>query len=226
MRLYKSGKLEGLFPGRAGVNAEAAGLAGAGLLEVVRTEIRGKSQFEWVRLMLRGVDCITSSNRRSCSLATCVLIRRNQEAIPHWIGEMRSTLQTLASRGRRSGAEEYGGASLMPLCEAPPHAAAFGSLPVPLLPPTWPSYPVGYRRPQLSRTAPQWRRQGFVPPAGAFHRLGRAVRRAGTDRLSRRFAPAQRVQSLAPNPQPARATCRNPNSHFSGWWRGAVHGPR
>src|SRR5262245_384539 len=56
-RLYRSGKLDGLFPGRAGTNAEAAALAlRDGLLEVVRTETRGKSSFDWVRLTPRGVE--------------------------------------------------------------------------------------------------------------------------------------------------------------------------
>ena len=43
-RLYKSGKLDGLFPGRAGVNGEAAARTlREGLLEVTRTETRGKA---------------------------------------------------------------------------------------------------------------------------------------------------------------------------------------
>ncbi len=56
-RLHKSGKLDGLFPSRTGSSAEAADRAlREGLLEVVRTEVRGKSAFEWVRLAPRGVD--------------------------------------------------------------------------------------------------------------------------------------------------------------------------
>src|SRR5438067_1451323 len=49
--LYKSGKLAGLFPGRTGSNGEAAARAvREGLLDVVRTETRGKTVIEWVRL--------------------------------------------------------------------------------------------------------------------------------------------------------------------------------
>src|SRR5262245_7932834 len=56
-RLYKSGKLEGLFPGRTGVNGEAAARAlREGLLEVVRTELRGKTSCEWVRSTPRAVS--------------------------------------------------------------------------------------------------------------------------------------------------------------------------
>src|SRR5438094_807656 len=55
--LYKSGKLDGLFAGRVGVNGEAASLAlRDGLLEVVRTETKGKLTIEWVRPTPRAVE--------------------------------------------------------------------------------------------------------------------------------------------------------------------------
>src|SRR5262249_27650214 len=56
-RLYRSGKLDGLFPagtGAAGCAAEVA--LRDGLLEVARTETRGKTAADWVRLTPRGVD--------------------------------------------------------------------------------------------------------------------------------------------------------------------------
>src|SRR5438132_1107585 len=56
-RLFKSGKLPGLFAGRVGVNAEAAGQAlRDGLLEVVRTEPKGKTTIEWVRITPRAME--------------------------------------------------------------------------------------------------------------------------------------------------------------------------
>ena len=49
-RLFRAGKLPGLFPSRAGPSADAAKQAVAtGLLEVVRTEAKGKLIAEWVR---------------------------------------------------------------------------------------------------------------------------------------------------------------------------------
>ena len=55
-RLFKSGKLAGLFPARAGTAAEVALDALAdGLLETVRTDLRGKLLTEWVRLTPKGV---------------------------------------------------------------------------------------------------------------------------------------------------------------------------
>ena len=49
-RLFRSGKLAGLFPSRAGLSAGAAVFAvRTGLLETVRSETRGKVVTEWVR---------------------------------------------------------------------------------------------------------------------------------------------------------------------------------
>src|SRR5439155_21708918 len=55
-RLFRSGKLPGLFPSRAGPSADAALVAiRDGLLETVRTETRGKLVVEWVTATPRGV---------------------------------------------------------------------------------------------------------------------------------------------------------------------------
>src|SRR5262245_30477190 len=56
-RLYRSGKLAGLFSGRSGAagNAAAESLR-LGLLEVVRTEVKGKIQIDWVRSTPRAVE--------------------------------------------------------------------------------------------------------------------------------------------------------------------------
>lgn len=57
MRLYRRGKLPGLFPNRSGVTAAAATAAiRDGLLEIVRTEIKGKISTEWVKLTPKGVE--------------------------------------------------------------------------------------------------------------------------------------------------------------------------
>src|SRR5947199_10683398 len=56
-RLYRSGKLPGLFPTRTGANAAAAAQAvGDGLLEVVRMEEKGKLSVAWVRPTPAGVS--------------------------------------------------------------------------------------------------------------------------------------------------------------------------
>ena len=58
-RLYRSGKLAGLFGSRVGPSGEAAARAlREGLLEVVRTETKGKTVLDWVRLTPAGVEFI------------------------------------------------------------------------------------------------------------------------------------------------------------------------
>ncbi len=99
-RLYKSGKLDGLFPGRGGVAARAAELALAeGLLETARTEVKGKTVIEWVRLTPRGVEFL--HNRESPAQALhelCDALRANRRAVPVWLADMRATLQALDER--------------------------------------------------------------------------------------------------------------------------------
>jgi hypothetical protein len=56
-RLYRSGKFAGLFASRAGAAGDAAAEAvREGLLEILRTETRGKFTIEWVRITPKGVE--------------------------------------------------------------------------------------------------------------------------------------------------------------------------
>jgi len=58
-RLYKSGKLTGLFSSRSGLAGDAALAAlREGYVEPVRTEVKGKVSIEWVRLAPPGVEFI------------------------------------------------------------------------------------------------------------------------------------------------------------------------
>ena len=58
-RLYRSGKLSGLFPSRAGASADAALQAiRDGLVETIRTEIRGKVAIDWVILTPKGIEFV------------------------------------------------------------------------------------------------------------------------------------------------------------------------
>ena len=58
-RLFRSGKLAGLFPSRAGVSSEAALLAiREGMLETIRTETRGRIVTEWVRATPKAVSFV------------------------------------------------------------------------------------------------------------------------------------------------------------------------
>src|SRR5262245_15348967 len=90
-RLFRSGKLDGLFGSRAGANAEAANRAiREGLLEIVRSETRGKSSFEWVRLTPGGVAFLHDNESPLRALQDLRdLLSANQSAIPGWMEEMK-----------------------------------------------------------------------------------------------------------------------------------------
>jgi DNA-binding PadR family transcriptional regulator len=99
-RLYRSGKLTGLFPGRTGVNGEAAARAlREGLLEATRTETRGKTAIEWVRLTPRGVEFLHEHESPVRALADLRdVLRANQTAIPVWLEEMGGQLHVLSEK--------------------------------------------------------------------------------------------------------------------------------
>jgi hypothetical protein len=99
-RLFKSGKLPGLFAGRAGVNADAAGQAlRDGLLEVVRTEAKGKTTTEWVRITPRAMEFLHKQESPIEALKDLgTILQVNREAIPLWLTEMQHELKALCGR--------------------------------------------------------------------------------------------------------------------------------
>jgi hypothetical protein len=99
-RLYRSGKLEGLFPGRGGAGGEAAARAlREGLFEGVRTEVKGKTTIEWVRLTPRGVEFVHEQESPAAALRELrETLAANREGVPAWLAEMRASLQALDAR--------------------------------------------------------------------------------------------------------------------------------
>jgi hypothetical protein len=99
-RLYRAGKLDGLFGGRAGANAAAAARAlRDGLLEVVRTETKGKTQADWVRITPRGVDFLHEHESPVCALRELLAaLRGGRDAVPAWLEQMRGTLRSTEER--------------------------------------------------------------------------------------------------------------------------------
>jgi hypothetical protein len=99
-RLYKSGKLAGLFPGRTGAHIEAARQAlRDGFLEVVRSETKGKSTVEWVKLTQKGVDFLL--NHESPARAMDELrdvLQMTKEGLPAWLVQIRRGLQEQADK--------------------------------------------------------------------------------------------------------------------------------
>jgi hypothetical protein len=99
-RLFRSGKLAGLFPGRSAANGEAAAQAiRDGLLEVVRTETKGKTTTEWVKITPRGVNFLHEQDSPVEVLRELqTALRTNQQGVPVWLADMRLELQGLGNR--------------------------------------------------------------------------------------------------------------------------------
>jgi hypothetical protein len=99
-RLYRSGKLAGLFASRSGAGGEAAARAlRADLLEVVRTETRGKTVIEWVRVTPRAVDFLHDHESPIRALEGLKeALQKSKDSVPVWLTEMRQHLQALEAR--------------------------------------------------------------------------------------------------------------------------------
>jgi hypothetical protein len=98
-RLYRSGKLDGLFASKSGLIGEAAALAiREGLLEYARTEIRGRFEFEWVRLTAKGVEYLYEHDSPRAVLGEMRdMLSAARSGIPVWQDEMLQSLERLAS---------------------------------------------------------------------------------------------------------------------------------
>lgn len=96
-RLYRSGKLPGLFPGKNGANGDAAAQAlRDGLLEPTRTETRGKTVIEWVKLTPKGVSFLHDQEAPVQVLRELrTALQVNRQGIPLWLADMRQELQAM-----------------------------------------------------------------------------------------------------------------------------------
>src|SRR5262245_53579954 len=98
-RLYRSGKLDGLFASKSGLTGEASALAiREGLLEYSRTETRGRFEFEWVRLTAKGVEYLYEHDSPKAVLAEMRdMLSAARSGIPMWQDEMLKSLERLGS---------------------------------------------------------------------------------------------------------------------------------
>jgi hypothetical protein len=100
VRLYRSGKLPGLFAGRTREHAGVADQAVRdGLLEVVRVETRGKTTVEWVRVTPKGVDYLLQHESPVRALEDLrATIDAHRLGIPVWIAELRQEIENVQRR--------------------------------------------------------------------------------------------------------------------------------
>jgi hypothetical protein len=99
-RLFRAGKLDGLFPGRTGTASEAARRAlDEGLLERARLETKGKTEIDWVRATPRGVEFLHRHESPVQALHDLLaVLRANRSAIPAWLDDMRGLLRDMDAR--------------------------------------------------------------------------------------------------------------------------------
>jgi hypothetical protein len=98
-RLYRSGRLDGLFAGKTGLPGEAAALAiREGLLEYSRTETRGRFQIDWVRLTAKGVEYLYEHDSPRAILGEMRdMLAAARSGIPMWQDEMLKSLERLGT---------------------------------------------------------------------------------------------------------------------------------
>jgi hypothetical protein len=99
-RLFRWGRLNGLFPSRSGLPGEAATTAVRdGLLSLVRTETKGKLVVEWVRVTPAGVAFVQDRDSPKAVLRELKdLIGQTRAGIPDWMDQAKSEVATLSLR--------------------------------------------------------------------------------------------------------------------------------
>jgi hypothetical protein len=98
-RLFRSGKLAGLFPARTGIASEAALQAlRDGLLETVRTEAKGKLVTEWVRATPAAVGFVhENDSTRSILRELKEVLQLTRTGVPAWMAEAKSELVAMST---------------------------------------------------------------------------------------------------------------------------------
>jgi hypothetical protein len=99
-RLFRSGRLAGLFASKVGIGAEAALLAlREGLLETIRTETKGKIVIEWVRATPRAVAFLHENDSPKSVLREMKeVLASAKTGIPVWMTEAKREAASLSAR--------------------------------------------------------------------------------------------------------------------------------
>jgi hypothetical protein len=100
IRLYRSGKLPGLFAGRTREHAAVADQAVRdGLLEIVRVETRGKTTIEWVCVTPKGIEHLLQHDSPVRALEDLrETLDAHRQGVPVWVAEIRQELDNLQRR--------------------------------------------------------------------------------------------------------------------------------
>jgi hypothetical protein len=101
-RLFRSGKLAGLFPSRTGAAGAAAGQAVRDrLLETTRTEFRGKAAIDWVKLTPGGIEFLHSNESPLAALRELqTTLSAARTSAPAWLERMQQQFEAFKDEMR------------------------------------------------------------------------------------------------------------------------------
>lgn len=106
-RLFRAGKLPGLFATKTGLAGQAATQAlASGLLEAVRSEIKAKTVTEWVRVTPAGVRFLQEHDSPKsvlCELRD--LLQLSRAGVPVFLDDARRSVAELTERFEQQSAE-------------------------------------------------------------------------------------------------------------------------
>jgi hypothetical protein len=100
VRLYRSGKLPGLFPGRTREHAAVADQAVRdGLIEIVSVEVRGKTTVEWARVTPKGIEHLMQHESPVRALQDLrAVLESHRQRLPVWVAELQQQIEELQRR--------------------------------------------------------------------------------------------------------------------------------
>jgi len=100
LRLFRAGRNPGLFALRSGSYAEAATEAvRRGLLEVVRSDNKGKLSIDWVRISPGGVEYLHQHDSPKIVLRQLKeLLDRSRTGVPDWLSSLLGQLESMGAQ--------------------------------------------------------------------------------------------------------------------------------
>ncbi len=106
-RLFRSGKLRGLFHSKVGLAMEASLMAlREGLLETVRTEVKGKIVIEWVQATPKAMSFIDDNDSPKSILRELKsVLATTRSGVPQWLIDAKQETAHLTARFEKRATE-------------------------------------------------------------------------------------------------------------------------
>jgi hypothetical protein len=106
-RLFRSGKLRGLFHSKVGLSLDASLIAlREGLLQTTRTEVKGKIVIEWVQATPKAMDFIHENDSPKSILRELkTVLATTRAGIPQWMMDAKQEAANLTARFEKRASE-------------------------------------------------------------------------------------------------------------------------